>query len=345
VIGYLDGAGRRAGRLALVVIAACSIAGVRPARAAPPESAVRSATIDSALGRARSWLDTLQVDCVRLDRAGLNGKKRLAEMLEVYLDLSQATSDPAIRHAILDRVARLTEQTRDSSYHDLTTCPDAEFKANSLSYLRVAWLMRRFGLELGGYSEGIAAALPRIEGHLAARGPWQRRMFAFYFQVLGLPTARRQEADPLRAGVIARRLPLERFDRDRAYDLTHEVFAVFEADSAGALARFGPADREYLGATLSPLARRVMALGNIDLAAELLTCLALTGQAGDPDFALGIRWLLEVQDADGSWERQWNARARRPSWIPLRDQLHTTLVAVEALTEALRAGEEPAGSR
>ena len=335
--------------VATAVAVAMTIGATRPGvGAAPlreeaaPRPAISHAAIDSSLARARRWLDTLEVDCAALDRAGLNGKKRLAEILEAYLDCRLATGESLGQRAILERVTRLTAQTRDNAYHDLASYSDAEFKANSLSYLRVAWLMSRFGLDVEDYRRRVRAILPRMDAQMAARGAWQRSMFAHYLAVLGLRASRNAEPDPLRHGVIAHRLPLDRLDRGRAYDLTHEVFAVFEADSAGALARFGPGDREYLNATLPVLAATEMARGNTDLAAELLTCMALTGAAGDPRLRAGIGWLIAAQNPDGSWDRERGARAVRSSWIPLRDQLHTTMVANEALYEARQAGVEPA---
>eukprot|EP01052_Picozoa_sp_SAG31_P009100 SAG31_NODE_471_length_15238_cov_14.684554_8_plen_213_part_00 len=97
-------------------------------------------------------------------------------------------------------------------YHDLATVNGKVFKQNSMSYLRVrrhrkvedpklftikssnqhamgyqvAWLMDRIGLDTGPYLEEVTKVKGKLDEHMQNRGPWQRAMFAEYYDRFGL---------------------------------------------------------------------------------------------------------------------------------------------------------------
>ncbi|MFI5371956.1 MAG: DUF6895 family protein [Candidatus Eisenbacteria bacterium] len=323
-----------AGRLALVigaagVVAARSVAGsTTVTRPATPDTAT-----DLALTRAAGWLDTLSVDCATLEIHGVKGKKKLAEILDAEWMLWRHWHDPAIRARILGRVRDLTAQTSDPAYHDMTTCSERELREESMSYLRVAWLMERFGLDTRDYRREIAAARPRLETHLVTRGVWQRAEFERYFAAFGLESSGPIANGAPAGGVIARRVPPAGFDLDLAYDLTHEVFLRCE-DPAGGRPVWGSGDLDYLHRTLPELARRALANGDPDLGAELLTAISETGSRADPVFVDGLRELIAAQNPDGTWGRYDRGRALYGTWVEQREYLHTTMVAVEALVSA-----------
>ncbi len=83
-----------------------------------------------------------------------------------------------------------------------------------------------------------------------------------------------------------------------------------------------------------------------DLVAELAACLRYLRFTGDPEYAAALGYLLDAQNADGSWGSYEPARARLGELVKQGFYLHTTMVAIEALSlgfaDAFRRGEAPA---
>ena len=302
---------------------------------------VDTAGIARALDRAASWLDTLSVDCATLRAHGVKGRKKLAEILDAELELSR--DRPTERARIDARVRALTAQTLEPEYHDLAHVSEQELREDGMSYLRVAWLMDSLGLDTRDYRRAITTELPRLEAQLASRGVWQRAEFERYFMAFGFDPVAPIAPAALAGGVIARRLALDAYDLDRAYDLTHEVFLRCE-DPAGMPARWGSGDLAYLGRTLPELARRALARGSLDIEAELLTALVETGGGGDPVVDEGVRALITAQNPDGSWGSYQRDRVRYGTWVEQREYLHTTMVAIEALVAADLGARVPSGA-
>lgn len=322
-----------AGLLALALVAAAGSSAVVGSATASVPPATSSGAGDRALTRASGWLDTLSVDCATLESHGIKGHKKLAEILDAEWNLWRHRPDPVTRARVLARVRDLTAQTAAPGYHDMLTCSEAELHEEAMSYLRVAWLMERFGLDTRDYRREIAMARPRLEARLATRGVWQRAEFERYFAVFGFAPRGPIAPGALAGGVIARRLPVDEFDLERAYDLTHEVFLRCE-DPACTPAAWEAGDLAYLRRTLPALASRALSNGDPDIGAELLTAISEIGARGDPAFADGLRGLIAAQNPDGTWGRYDRGRARYGSWVEQREYLHTTMVAIEALVSA-----------
>ena len=294
---------------------------------------VDTAGIARALDRATAWLDTLTIDCAVLRAHGVKGRKKLAEILEAMLELSRDRPGPADRVRIDARVRALTAQTTNPEYHDLAHVSEQELREDGMSYLRVAWLMDSLRLDIRGYRRAIADARPRLEAQLASRGLWQRVEFERYFMAFGLAPVAPLAPAALAGGVIAGRLPIDAYDLDRAYDLTHEVFLRCE-DPAGTPARWGSGDRAYLDRLLPELARRARSHGGIDILAELLTAMQETGGGADAIVGEGVGALLSAQNHDGSWGSYERDRVLYGPWVEQREYLHTTMVVIEALVTA-----------
>ena len=79
--------------------------------------------------------------------------------------------------------------------------------------------------------------------------------------------------------------------------------------------------------------------------AELATCLRYLRFTADPAFAEALGYLLAAPNEDGSWGSYAAARARLGDRVKVGLYLHTTMVAVEALTlgfeDGFRRGEGP----
>jgi hypothetical protein len=313
-----------------------------------------------ALVRARAFLDGLDVDPIALRAAGIKGKKKLAEALDVYARLLLVAA-PEARPALLARVEALARPTREDRYHDMLSLGEREFHEDATSYLRAAFLLDRMGLDVSRYRAGIAAMKGRLDGTLRTRGPHQRRAFHGYYRHFGLEEPFPLEG-ALEGGLIAARADPDRLSRMDVYALTHEVYAAYdfgerlEEDAVQGAATSDPSPRAgeepfaeparlYLRGALPKLATAYRERRDPDLVAELATCLRYLRFTGDPAFAEALGYLLDAQNADGSWGSYAAARARLGEHVKEGLYLHTTMVAVEALSlgfESLfRRGEGP----
>jgi hypothetical protein len=211
-----------------------------------------------------------------------------------------------------------------------------------MSYLRVAWLMDRLGIDTRTYRDSIREVAGRLERAMPGRGWWQRAMIEGYQRYFGLVRGAPPMSGPLDSGLVAHRLQLGRYTVDRAYDLTHEVYAVFENPTGHAPRSFSPAERRYLDATLPVLTATSVARGDVDLTAELSTSMAYLGLRQDPRWRDAIRWLAARQNEDGSWGSYPEVEARRGTLAEEMGRLHTTLVVIEALEQAERGRHDGA---
>jgi hypothetical protein len=297
----------------------------------------------TAIAGARAFLDALDVDPAALRARRIKGKKKLVEALDAYYRLYQI-SPPTERAKLLARIASLAKPTTEAAYHDMLTVDDHAFNEDATSYLRAALLLDRMGLDITLYRRAIEAVKSRLDAHMKERGPHQRRAFHTYYQHFGLTEPFPLEG-ALEQGLIARRAdpgPLGRMD---AYALTHEVFAAYAFGDDLDARPFTGEDRAYLRAAFGTLGERALGERDSDLVAEIVTCLRLLRMTGEPRYTRGIAYLLDAQNADGSWGSYEPLRARLGDLVKQAFYLHTTMVAIDALTLAFepmfRRGEGP----
>jgi hypothetical protein len=280
--------------------------------------------------RAREWLDTLHVDPAALRSRGIKGKKRLVELLDAYRRLWKVASEEA-RPQLLTRIREVVRVTYEPRYHDMLSIGDEWFKQDATSYLRAAVLMDRLGLDTRMYREEILRIHDRLNGHMKRRGPHQRRVFHWYYRHFGL-----EEPFPLQnaleAGVIARRKAPSGISGGQAYELTHEIYALFEYGDKLDTSPFSPEDVEYLHVVLPELTRRYVERNNPDLVAELVECQHYLRMHQDPSYRGAVEFLLAAQNGDGSWGSYGRQRQNLGEYVKLEFELHTTLVAIGALT-------------
>ena len=284
--------------------------------------------------KARAWLDQLDVDTVQLMKVGIKGKKKLAEILDAYLSFLHHAGDSAERQKILARVEGLVQQTRRPDYHDMLSCSDTEFVQNSMSYLRVLWLMEQLGLDAKHYREQVLLMRPRLDAHLEKRGPWQQAMFAEYYDRFKLEKPPVLQSTVMQKGTIARRVPVGSYDDNTTYDLTHEVFVAFDYGLQRAQSRFSKEDLAYTREVLPELVRRYAREKNPDLVGELLSCMTYLGWHSDPAYQYAINFLLDGQNPNGTWGDYEKLRNRFGKYLEHHVYLHTTMVVMESLTEA-----------
>jgi len=303
------------------------------------------------LVRTRAWLDNLEVNPTDLRAHGIKGKKKLAELLDVYLRLSDlATADD--KKALQERIRSITAVTTAATapgtpptpatvrYHDMLRITDQQFKEDSTSYLRVAFLMDRFGLDTTLYRQEIQKVLPRLNNHMKYRGSDQRMAFHLYYKHFGL-----EEPFPLQAayqtGVIASRHDSAWFKQNKMemYSLTHEIFAPYEFGEKLDADFFSEPDKAYLRPLLADLTAYGIGLDDTDITAELTSCLRYLHFTDMPIYQESLQYLLKSQRPEGKWGNYEQHRGYYGDYVNQAFYLHTTLVVVDALTTAFHYRE------
>lgn len=292
-----------------------------------------------ALVRTRNWLDALDVNPTDLRAHGIKGKKKLAELLDVYLRLyGLAAADD--KKALQERIQGITVLTTSPAYHDMLRVTDQQFKEDATSYLRVAFLMDRFGLDTGVYRREIIKVLPRLNDHMKYRGSDQRMAFHLYYKHFGL-----EEPFPLQAayqtGVISSRHDLDWFKQNKMeiYNLTHEIFVPYEFGEKLDAAFFSDPDKAYLRPLLADLTAYGIGLDDADITAELTSCLRYLHFTDLPIYQESLQYLLKSQWPDGKWGNYEQQRGYYGDYVNQAFYLHTTLVVVDALTTAFHYRE------
>lgn len=292
------------------------------------------ARYQAALARARKWLDELKVDPADLRARGIKGKKKLVELLDVYLRLHQIASAQE-KPALEKRIHAITSVTAKPEYHDMAHIGDQQFKEDSTSYLRLAFRMDRFGLDTKLYRREIEKILPRLNDHMKYRGTDQRMAFHLYYQHFGLSEPF-PLAEAFQAGLIASRHELTWFKRSRMeiYNLTHEIFVPYEFGEKLDADFFSDTDKAYLRTLLADLTAYTIAQDDADLTAELTSCLRYLHFTDLPAYQEALRYLLKSQWPDGKWGNYEQHRPHYGNYVDQAFYLHTTLVVVDALTVA-----------
>ena len=284
------------------------------------------------MARAQAWLDKLTLDLRDLDQNGIPAKRKLAELLGAYVDLYQ-TANVADRATIWARLQMMTAPTAEPWYHDMDKVDDSTFKRDSTSYLRVAVLMDRAGLDTTAYRKQIQRIHERLNQHMPTRGHHQQMVFHNYYRHFGL-----KEPYPLveatTVGVIPGRMSPYKLTQNQIYDLMHEVGARYEREDKPPDGVFQPADLASLRWALDRLTVRYLMADNRDLVGELAISLAYVGFTDLPVFREAMSSLLQSQNPDGSWGAYEEARATYGARLDVAMYLHTTAIAVRALALA-----------
>lgn len=332
----LLGCHRRTVRSAAELESSPSVAGLAAADNRPPGErgggfVEERSNYETAMNRARTWLDTLRVDPLELRAHGIKGKTKLVELLDAYYRLWQIAA-PDEKARLLERIRGVVSITYDDRYHDMLSISDEWFKQDSTSYLRAAVVMGRLGLDTQRYRREIMKINQRLNSQMSRRGAHQRSVFHWYYQEFAL-----QEPFPLgsalEGGVIAQRRDPAGMSMDDVYMLTHEIYVPYEFGDRLDVDPFTEGDKAYVHAALRLLIQRYMSRNNPDLVAELLECQHLLRMQAEPSYHEATDFLLRSQNPDGSWGSYPRERQRLGDFVRQGYQLHTTLVAIDALTE------------
>lgn len=289
----------------------------------------------AATARAKRWVDSLELDPLQLRQHNIKGKKKLAECIDFYVRL-HSVAPATEKAALLKSIAQRAACTYRPAYHDMASLDQRHFKEDATSYLRVAWLLDQVGLDTSLYREEIAKILPLLNAHMSSRGIDQRMAFNIYYQHFGL-----NEPFPLTkayaGGVIANRFALAEFNNEMiVYRLTHEIFVPYQFGSQLDAVFFSAADKAYLSPLLAALAERYINVGNLDLIAELSSCMSYLGFNDLPVYQKTLEYLLDNQRPEGKWGYYEHYRPGYGNYVNQGFYLHTTLVALDALIAAFR---------
>lgn len=307
-----------------------------PEQAATAEFLARNeARYRAALERATAWLDGLTVDPAELRAVGIKGKKKLVEILDAYQRL-HAVAPPEREPALAERIRELVAVTYTPAYHDMGSVDDRHFKQDATSYLRAALLMEDLGFDTALYRDEIRKVHGRLNRHMQRRGPNQRMAFHWYYAHFGLDEPFDLAAG-YQLGVIAERRDPYAMDVHDAYSLTHEIFIPYEYGENLDVEFFDPDERAWLRHALERLTVGFLMRRNADLSAELLSCLRYLDLTDLAVYREGLDWLLAAQNPNGSWGDYEHLRERHGRFVDPGWYLHTTAVAVDALTVAFES--------
>jgi len=269
-----------------------------------------------------------------IDGVYINGVKTWAELMEAYLVLLLRAA-PADAAALTARAGALAEATNHPDFHLLHSMPDLEFKGNSMSYIRLMWVLEAFGFDSGRFRAAVQTNKPRLDAQLEQRGPWQREVFNIWYGYLGW------EIPPVLTppyhrslGPIADRVPPGGIALPQQYELTHFVFVpTFYGYAPYADGHFDDAELAYLEATIPALLAAGVAAGEWDITSELISCMTYLGMTDDPALTAGVAALLDAQNPDGSFGDSMAVIAKHGAAVGEHAKLHPTLVALRALAE------------
>lgn len=298
----------------------------------PPETVARLA---ESRVRARAWLEQLDLDPQALWRVGISGRKKLAEALDAYGALL-AVSSGAEQASVKADISKLAEYTKSDWFHDLNSMGQKDFQADSLSYLRIATLLKEAGLDVSDYVTRIGASRARLDADAQGRGWWQRVAQARYYEILGLEGVNWGVMDAMDRWALKRReAPRPGSDPRQIYNFCHEIFIAYDYGSQMDSLMLDPEDRIYAAHALMAYLDWCLKVNFPDLAAECVSSLAYVGAAGDPFTIKGIDYLLNAQNADGSWGdyKKIEARTANPK---VHFYLHSVIVALRAFTDVQR---------
>jgi hypothetical protein len=325
-------------------VSAGSIDGSAPASRAisdlPGFLAANRSSYLAALRRARAWLDDLQIDPIELRGKGLKGKKKLVEQLDAYYRIWKIAGE-AEKVELLERIQQVVAITYEDRYHDMATISPEWFKQDATSYLRAAVLMARLGLDTRRYQAEIKRIHPRLNEQMAQRGPHQQRTFHWYYQYFGL-----EEPFPLEGalgkGLIAARVDPRTLSVSQVYELTHEIYSVYEFGDRLDVDPFTSEDKQYLRTALDFLASQSTRKRDPDLLGEIIECMHYLRFSNEPAYSAGIITLLRSQNADGSWGKYPAQEKALGPIVKVELQLHTTDVVIGTLTAVFDMPMPPA---
>ena len=285
------------------------------------------------LNRSKKYADNLKFDLKYIRTQGLPDKKYLAEFLGLYLKLKKGLKSKSASEEIKKRLTPFYQETLQPSYHNMGQVDDKLFKKNSMSYMRIMWLLDQLGFDISLHKKELAKIQKRMDNHMVKRGPWQRAVFDWYYDYFKIAKPKALKNAKQLKGSIGTRKELNFYKRQQAYVLTHFVFAAYDYGNKITQDRFTKEDINYLKEILPQIIAKFELKRNDDLVGELLTCQVLIGDTKTSAFKKSYKRLMSRQNNDGSFGGYENYRKKVGDDAEFRAYLHTTLVCLETFVE------------
>ena len=286
-----------------------------------------------AIERAESWLVDLDVRPWTLREQGLKGKKKLTALLDVYVRLMKVAG-PEKKAEYREEIDKLADITRQSRYHNMEEVSLEHFKEDSTSYLRAAYLLDQAGVDISYFRPEIEQINDELDAHMQLRGSHQQMVFDWYYEYFGLE----KPYDMSRGfedGVIASRYEPWQYDnRLNVYHLTHEIYVPYRFGDRLETDFFDADDRKYLERVVPWVLIHSLVEDDPDLVGELVSCMVFLDMTEHRAFRTAIDYLFQAQNDDGSWGEYSRYREHYGEYVDEGYYLHTTMVALGALTAA-----------
>lgn len=296
----------------------------------PKKKVGSSNTYEKLLAKSFKFSNDFDFDLAYIRKKGLADKKYFAEFLGLYVKFKKAGLDEKL---IQQRIQPYYEETLKPTFHNMASVNDKLFKKNSMSYMRIMWLLKELDFDISYYQKEFSKIKKRMDKHLAIRGEWQKVVFDKYYDFFKLQKpATLKNAKNLK-GAIATQQKYKFYNRNKTYELTHFIFAAYDYGKKTSQSRFSMVDLVYLQEILPKLIKKFEAINNDDLVSELLTCQVLLGNVDSPSFKNSYTRILKRQNNDGSFGSYENYRKKVGKDVEFRAYLHTTLVATELFVE------------
>lgn len=288
-------------------------------------------TVKEAIERTKDYALNLNFDLNYIRKKGLPDKKYLAEYLGLFLKLKKAgvLTDAEIKSHLKPILTEINKK----QFHNMAKVDDKLFKKNSMSYMRIMWLLDNLGYDISNFKKEYQLIAKRMDDHLKIRGEWQKAVFDKYYDYFKIKKPIAIKYAKKLKGPIAYQKSINFYNRTQGYILTHFIFAAYDYGNALTQNRFTPTDIDYLNRILPQIIEKFETKGNDDLVGELLTCMVLIQKTNTPTFKKSYARLLSRQNKDGSFGAYERNRSRLKDDIEFRAYLHTTLVAIEMFVE------------
>ena len=299
----------------------------------PSKEKVGRNTVKEAVNRTKNFAYNLNFDLDYIRNKGLPDKKYLAEYLGLFSKLKKHYHNEQTNQEIKAKLQPIYAKINQPDFHNMAQVSDKLFKKNSMSYMRIMWLLDQLGYDISDYKKEFFKVKKRMDNHMKLRGEWQRAVFDKYYDYFKLQKPVELQYAKKLKGPIAYQKPVDYYNRNNAYILTHFIFAAYDYGNSVTQNRFDKDDLNYLADVLPKIIAKFEAKNNDDLVGELLTCQVLTGQNKTAEFKNSYNRLLSRQNKDGSFGSYERYRKKVGNDVDFRSYLHTTLVDIEMFIE------------
>jgi hypothetical protein len=276
-------------------------------------------TVVAALRRSAAWLAAHEID--PYSGSGLDSLRLFALEVECWHRIATIETDPARRAALQEETRRRLERFATGPLHDHLVASQGGGLLEILILLERARLYR---VETGRTLAALEASAPLFASWIERAPPALSALYAAH--LVGAPLPGLRATSPILTSPALAHRPREaayRFNDVAA--LAQEIFAR-TGMAQRPIEGIDEASRAYLRRALPYFCLSAVLLQNVELAADLASCLVVCGLADTHGYGETIRFLLSQQNDDGSFGRYQNAT--RPQLLGITSGCVTALSLV-----------------